>query len=241
MSIRIRIGPFTIGRSGLRLSLWRKRGGISWPLLGRSKNTFGIIRAGPFRWHFSRNLKRRRTKGDGVSPEEYGGVFVFATGLLLAGLLLIGVSNHPIGWIGGVILLLFGLLLVSGLIFTLIGKSEGLKTHTGDKGMRNATIISHSKRYDDKSYRYWWDICDSRKKAIAENEELILVQKDSGQRARIKASQILPLLTEKRRTSRCRSAGRKGNWGLYVRCKKPNQVEVEGGKDEAAQLPVKWE
>lgn len=56
MSFRFRLGPFTIGRTGLRYSSWGKRGGISTPIFGSSKQTFGIVRAGPVRWHFSKKL-----------------------------------------------------------------------------------------------------------------------------------------------------------------------------------------
>jgi len=63
MSFRFRLGPFTIGRTGLRLSLWRKRGGISTLLFGKSKQTFGIARAGPLRWHFSKDFSAKRRRG----------------------------------------------------------------------------------------------------------------------------------------------------------------------------------
>ena len=53
MGLRIRFGSFTIGASGLRYSRWRKKGGISIPLSGKSKNSFGVFRFGPFRWFFS--------------------------------------------------------------------------------------------------------------------------------------------------------------------------------------------
>ena len=61
MSFRFRLGPFAIGRTGLRLSIWRRRGGISTPLFGKNKQTFGIVRTGPFRWHFSKKLGARRS------------------------------------------------------------------------------------------------------------------------------------------------------------------------------------
>jgi len=60
VGFRFRLGPFTFGRTGTRLSLWRKRGGVSVPLTGKSKNTFGVLRAGPFRWFFSKKLVKKR-------------------------------------------------------------------------------------------------------------------------------------------------------------------------------------
>jgi hypothetical protein len=55
MSLRFRIGPFTVGSSGVRLSLWRKRGGVSVPLLGRSKGIFGVVHVGPARYYFNQH------------------------------------------------------------------------------------------------------------------------------------------------------------------------------------------
>lgn len=52
MSFRFRLGPFTFGRTGTRLSLWRGSG-ISVPLSGKGR-TFGKIGLGPFSWFFSR-------------------------------------------------------------------------------------------------------------------------------------------------------------------------------------------
>src|SRR5262245_57371864 len=51
MGFRFRIGPFTFGRSGTRLSLWRRGTGISAPLSGKSR-LFGKIGFGPLSWHF---------------------------------------------------------------------------------------------------------------------------------------------------------------------------------------------
>jgi hypothetical protein len=61
MSFRFRLGSFTFGRTGVRLSMWRKHAGVSTPLFGESKQTFGVVRAGPLRWHFSKKLGAKRT------------------------------------------------------------------------------------------------------------------------------------------------------------------------------------
>jgi len=53
MGFRFRIGPFTFGRSGTRLSLWRANAGISIPLSGKRGRTFGKLGFGPFRWFFN--------------------------------------------------------------------------------------------------------------------------------------------------------------------------------------------
>ena len=51
MSFRFRLGPFTFGRSGTRLSVWGRGGGFSTPISGNGRS-FGKIAVGPFRWFF---------------------------------------------------------------------------------------------------------------------------------------------------------------------------------------------
>jgi hypothetical protein len=51
MRFRFRLGPFTFGRSGTRLSLWRGGSGLSIPSLGKGRS-FGKIGIGPFSWFF---------------------------------------------------------------------------------------------------------------------------------------------------------------------------------------------
>jgi len=51
VSFRFRIGPFTFGRRGIRLSLWGHRGGVSAPLSGKDQS-FGKIRMGPISKYF---------------------------------------------------------------------------------------------------------------------------------------------------------------------------------------------
>ena len=51
MRLRLRLGPFTFGRTGTRLSLWRRGSGVSIPLSGK-RGSFGKIGVGPLSWHF---------------------------------------------------------------------------------------------------------------------------------------------------------------------------------------------
>jgi hypothetical protein len=46
MSIRFRLGPFTFGRTGTRLSLWNRGTGISIPVSGKGRS-FGKVALGP--------------------------------------------------------------------------------------------------------------------------------------------------------------------------------------------------
>lgn len=60
MTFRFRLGPFTFGRSGTRLSLWGRSGGVSIPLTGKKGHTFGKLALGPFRWFFNRSNKTQK-------------------------------------------------------------------------------------------------------------------------------------------------------------------------------------
>ena len=103
-----------------------------------------------------------------------------------------------------------------------------------------ATNLSVSKRYEKETFLYWWDVWDTRKEAIRRSGQLVLVQRDTGLRAKIPAAELLPLLTEGRRTSRGRNMGGRGNWGLYLRQRHPNQIEIPGGRKAPATIVVVW-
>ncbi len=108
----------------------------------------------------------------------------------------------------------------------------------------STTPTAFSKFYSRKPYWYWWDVWDKRKDALQKAGRLILVQKDTGRRAVIRADDLLPLLTKERRTSRMEKKRKKGkgNWGLYVRPNRPNEIEVEGGKrGTPAAITVQWQ
>jgi hypothetical protein len=50
MGFRFRLGPFTFGRTGTRLSLWLGGIGFSTPLSGKGR-TFGKVGIGPLSWY----------------------------------------------------------------------------------------------------------------------------------------------------------------------------------------------
>jgi hypothetical protein len=52
MSFRFRLGPFMFGRTGTRMSLWRRGTGVSIPLSGKGRS-FGKVGFGPVSWYFS--------------------------------------------------------------------------------------------------------------------------------------------------------------------------------------------
>jgi len=103
------------------------------------------------------------------------------------------------------------------------------------------SIVKSSKRYEP--FIYWWDVSDTSKEKIKKDGTLLLVQKDSLLKATIKAADLLPLLTQARRTSRSRRQSKtgKGNWGLKVLQCCPNEIAVEGGgKGKPTFIRVKW-
>lgn len=58
MSFRFRIGPFTFGSSGIRLSLWSRGSGISIPLTNRKKaKSFGKVKVGPLSYYATEKTK----------------------------------------------------------------------------------------------------------------------------------------------------------------------------------------
>lgn len=61
MSFRLRLGPFTFGRSGTRVSIWNRGSGISIPLSNK-KGTFGKVKIGPISGHFGSPSSKKSTK-----------------------------------------------------------------------------------------------------------------------------------------------------------------------------------
>lgn len=74
MGFRFRLGPFTFGRSGIRLSLWRGGTGVSIPLSGKGR-TFGKVGIGPLSWHGQSRASRESS--DTFTPEEVVAVEAF--------------------------------------------------------------------------------------------------------------------------------------------------------------------
>jgi hypothetical protein len=58
MSFRFRLGPFTFGRTGTRLSVWSRGGGFSIPS-SESGRSFGKVSLGPFQWFFGGSRSNR--------------------------------------------------------------------------------------------------------------------------------------------------------------------------------------
>lgn len=69
MGFRFRIGPFTFGRTGTRLSLWGSGIGISTPLSGNGRS-FGKVRIGPVSWFGQLGLGRASKPAVGEAAPE---------------------------------------------------------------------------------------------------------------------------------------------------------------------------
>ena len=68
MGFRIRLGPFTFGRSGIRLSLWSRGTGVSVPLSGEGRS-FGKISVGPVSYYTDQKAKNQFSSEGPVAPE----------------------------------------------------------------------------------------------------------------------------------------------------------------------------
>ncbi|MEQ8353228.1 MAG: hypothetical protein RH862_17260 [Leptospiraceae bacterium] len=77
MRFRFRIGPFTFGKSGPRLSVWKRGSGISIPLSNKGGDTFGKIKEGRVSAHFGGSKAKR--KSDANTSEEEMAITTFRT------------------------------------------------------------------------------------------------------------------------------------------------------------------
>ena len=68
MRIRFRIGPFTFGRTGVRLSFWRRSSGFSIPLFNRRARSFGKFKVGPFSFYIQGRSRKNTSR---KSPHEH--------------------------------------------------------------------------------------------------------------------------------------------------------------------------
>jgi hypothetical protein len=59
MRLRFRLGPFTFGKGGTRLSLWKSGAGVSVPLSKKKGGTFGKVSLGPVSAYFGSSSKKK--------------------------------------------------------------------------------------------------------------------------------------------------------------------------------------
>jgi hypothetical protein len=70
MRFRFRIGPFTFGKGGTRLSLWKGGTGISIPLSKKKGHSFGKISLGPVSAYFGGSSRKATEKKSNQVKEE---------------------------------------------------------------------------------------------------------------------------------------------------------------------------
>ncbi|MDX2253314.1 MAG: hypothetical protein NW202_13595 [Nitrospira sp.] len=70
MGFRFRIGPFSFGRGGTRLSLWSGGTGVSIPLSGKRGRSFGKVGFGPFNWFFGGSSAEQTENQDSQADVE---------------------------------------------------------------------------------------------------------------------------------------------------------------------------
>ena len=104
----------------------------------------------------------------------------------------------------------------------------------------NKNIISKkSKFYNDKPFRYWWDITPNNAESIPSHTLIEFVKKDSNESCFLPFGELKPYLTKNRQTNRST-----GNWGIKVLPGKPNEIAIEERRkkqNEWISIFVKWE
>ena len=70
MRFRFRLGPFTFGRSGTRLSIWKGGTGVSVPLSKKKGGTFGKVKVGPVSGYFSGSSSKPSVKQNRQAKTE---------------------------------------------------------------------------------------------------------------------------------------------------------------------------
>lgn len=69
MSMRFRLGPLTFGKTGTRLSMWRRGSGFSVPLFSKNNRAFAKIKLGMFSFYFNKKSRKKKIKENESIPE----------------------------------------------------------------------------------------------------------------------------------------------------------------------------
>lgn len=102
---------------------------------------------------------------------------------------------------------------------------------------REPTLTKWSKRYDDMSFLYWWDITPSLAAALDALEDVEFAKKDTRERCVVPVEVLNGFLTSDRQTTRGQ-----GNWGIKVLKDQPDELafELGAGGGKWRYLPVVW-
>lgn len=95
-----------------------------------------------------------------------------------------------------------------------------------------------SKRYDQKSFLYWWDMSHGFLDKIDKYEAVAFIKRDSGERCHVPTNALKEYLTPQRQTTRGQ-----GHWGIRVLKDREGDLAFEPpNKDEEwLYLAVVWE
>lgn len=98
MRLRIRLGPFTFGKGGTRLSLWKGGTGVSVPIFKKKGRTFGKLNLGPISAYFanSSNKETKKQIPPGFISDEVVAIEAFAADHQLINKL----QNNGVPWRG---------------------------------------------------------------------------------------------------------------------------------------------
>lgn len=110
-------------------------------------------------------------------------------------------------------------------------RSDGVRADT------EPVLCKWSKRYEGRSFVYWWDMSPQLAQRLGSYEAIEFVRKDTRERCSVSPQEIAPFLTEKRRTSRG-----KGNWGVRELVQRPDELAFEPptSSDDWLYLSVVW-
>ena len=102
---------------------------------------------------------------------------------------------------------------------------------------REPTLTKQSKRYDDKSFLYWWDIAPPMATDLDTLDAVEFAKKDVVERCVVPVEALREFLTPDRQTTRGQ-----GNWGIKVLKDRPDELAFEPGAGGGnwCFLPVVW-
>ena len=99
------------------------------------------------------------------------------------------------------------------------------------------SLLKSSKRYEGKSFLYWWDIWPNLAESLCRYGVVEFICKDTLERCIVPTSTVERYLTPDRQTSRGQ-----GNWGIRVLKDHPREIAFEPGTEGSDWefLPVTW-
>ena len=100
-----------------------------------------------------------------------------------------------------------------------------------------STVEKASKRYEGKTFIYWWDISPGLLDRLENYEAVEFAKKDTGEKCRVPTPALKGYLTRERQTARGQ-----GNWGIRVLKDREDELAFEprNKSERWLFLPVVW-